>query len=565
MLFLQLPALDNVTRGPWENLPLAAIYLEQALARSDESAHYCGCFSPREFDLLDNAGIVAAVAAMRPAVLACTLYLWNVERTLRVVRGVQKILPDIRTVAGGPEVFDPHPFLWRAGVFDAAVVGEGEVLFPLVLKGLRTGRRANLKNVAWKVGRSYEWGRTPVAPVRLVDYRPWSSVAGLNPNGDGVAYLETVRGCPRRCAFCRYHHLRERVDFLAPTAVARRVAGLAERGAREIKITDPTFNAHPHFCRVLRQMAAVNRAAKLKFFAEVRAETITEEEADLLAAANFVEVEVGMQSRDPRVLRVIRRPTDLKALESGVRRLSARGIKVTLDVMYGLPQQSLDDVWDSLAWAGRLKKVRIQCLQTLLLPGTDLRAAAGRWKLRAAKRPPYGVWSTPSLSLEDARSIEERLAATPALAPDAPALRFVGRELPDLFREKVRLAAESLPRVWREPVSGRQNRRAIILRGQDLFQRRAQICALVRAAVRHEPDILWQFVLAPEREEPLDLLDMLIAELRREPQHWLDRGGAPAILGKLAARRVFILLSRRRRYELEWMTAAEELLRRCFY
>ena len=38
------------------------------------------------------------------------------------------------------------------------------------------------------------------------------------------------------------------------------------------------------------------------------------------------------------------------------------------------------------------------------------------------------------------------------------------------------------------------------------FRAARRITGWMKAAVRREPDILWQFVFAPRREEPLDLL-----------------------------------------------------------
>lgn len=563
VLYLQLPSLDNETEGPRENMPLAGIYLQHALERSAERACHRGVFLPPECDDLDNAALAERVAAMRPSVLACTLYLWNIERTLRVARLVRERLPGVRVVAGGPEVARSHPFLFRERVADAVAVGEGEGVFPGILRALRGGGRADYTTVAWRTSGGYRWGSVEPPPVILADALPPADAPLMRPDAAGMAYLETMRGCPMRCTFCRYHHLRRGVNALSPEQVGARIRELAARGAREIKFVDPTFNAHPQFDAVLEQIAAANRAGKLKFFAELRAEKLTLAQADSLAAAGFVEVEVGMQSRDPAVLQCIRRPTRVDGLRRGVLWMTRRGIRVTLDVMYGLPLQGTADVYGSLDWALKLRGVRVQAMQTLLIPGTDLRRDAARWGMKATSRPPYGVLSTNAMSSGDMLAVERFIESHPRLPSDVPTRRFAGRELPGLFAARTELEAPF--RAGASLLSGGANRRALLLRGERLFERRHALARLIRSAARLEPDTLWQFVLCPRGEEPLDLLEYLAACIRGLPPHLLDRYAGPWLSGRRVARRLLVQFETGRRYSRSWADAAEELLRQCFY
>jgi uncharacterized Fe-S cluster-containing radical SAM superfamily protein len=439
-------------------------------------------------------------------------------------------------------------------------VGEGEIVLPAILEAMAAGRTTNFNTVAWRSGKGWAWGRRPAAQADLARHAPPADYPGLRPDLGGMAYIETTRGCPMRCTFCRYHHLRRRVNSLPPADVARRVARFAERGAREFKFTDPTFNSHPRFDDVLRAIGAINRDRRLTFFAELRADTLTDHAADLLAEAHFTEIEIGLQSADPAVLRAIHRPDRVSRVLEGAQKLARRGIKVTLDVMYGLPRQTADDVYRSIAWGLGRPNVTVQPLQTLLLPGTDLRAQAAGWGMKAASLPPYGVCSTATMSRAEMRGIETYILNTPDLPADSPAARYAGRRLPDLFAERVTVDAAG-PLA----IPGWQNRRAVLLRGRDLYGRRQAIRRAIREAVRSDPDMLWQFVLAPETEEPLDLVDEIAAELRRHPRHLLDRYANSMLTGRRAARRVFVQPDSRRRFDPAWVAAAEELLASLFY
>jgi hypothetical protein len=563
VLFLQLPQLDNDATGLNENLPVAAACLEQAARQEGEGRYHEFLHLPEPLLNAGSPRLIAHISDLAPDVIACTLYLWNLEWTLRLLKALHRRLPGLQSVVGGPETAREHPLLYRAGVAQVVVVGEGETVFPKILRALRTGVAADYSTVAFKTRRGYRWGHALPDPVDLERLPPPAALFTGGPDARGMAYLEASRGCPMRCTYCRYPHLRRTRSFLSPATVEARVRDLQRLGAREIRFTDPTFNAHPDFETILQRLVKLNRPHRLSFFAEINADRLSEHQADQLAAAHFVDIEVGLQSRDPEVLRAIRRPTNLPRLEEGVRRLTRRGIKVTLDVMYGLPLQTVAEVESSVKWALRFRSVNVQCLQTLLLPGTELRTRRKVWHIRAADRPPYAVTSTGTMCEADFRNVERMIAAHPRLSSDVPTVRLVGRTLPDLFAETVTVENREL--TTGGPVPGTGNRRAVCFKGGDLYGCRKAIGRFIRKAVRQEPDTLFQFVLAVDHEEPLDLLDDLIAVLRACPSHLNDRYTTVAAHGKLAARRLLIQLPGARRLSRDWINAAEDLLSGAFF
>jgi len=562
VLFLQLPCLDNDVGGMRENLPLAGIYLNYALKQSAESCWFQGAFLPA-VDEMDNRGLERGIMAAAPDVLVCTLYLWNIERTLRVIRAVRRRHPHVKVLAGGPEAARPHPFLFRGALLDAVAVGEGEAVFPAMLHAVRTGGATDFNTVAWRRGRVWNWGRKDAAPVVLARDLPPPDDGRLPLDAGRIGYLETTRGCPMQCSFCRYHHLRPEMDVLPPDEVVRRVRAWMKRGVREVRFIDPTLNAHPQFIEILERLAEVNRCRRMSFFAELKADTIDARAADLLARANFTEIEVGMQSMDRQVLKAIRRPTRFDRLEEGIRQMTRHGIRITLDIMYGLPKQRPADVYRAIRWGRRFRRVGLQCMQTLLLPGTDLRRDMRRFGLKAGALPPYGVAATPSFSQKEMVRLEQFLADAPDLPSDSPMDCFVGYAPGPLFPDVTCLDVSRRLHTFVLPEGG--NRRVLVLAGSGLYAYRALIKQLLSRVVRREPDVLWQFVLAPVCEEPLDLVEELAETLQNAPAHILDRYASASLSGRLAARRLCILLQRGRRYDPAWVVAAEDALRARFY
>lgn len=560
LLFLQLPRLDN-DAAPGENLPMAALYLFHAVERAGLASKYDpGVLTPEDEEL-DDRHLLQQILLWQPDLICCTLYLWNIERTLRLLRQVRNDLPWVKIIAGGPEVAFRHPFLFRTGIPDVAVVGEGEMVFPQILTALQKGLHTHFSHVAWKTGRRYLWGKHPTPAGTLQECLPGAHHSNWKTDPNGMAYLETGRGCPLRCSYCRYGHLRIKTTFLDAEEVSRRVRILMDRGAEEIRFVDPVFNANPAFQDILYSLNRLNRKGNLKFFAEVQADLLTPDQIHGLSVAGFLELEAGVQSLDPSVLARIRRPVRLESLERNLRLMADEGIRVTIDLMYGLPGQTLQEVERSLKWAWQFKGATVQCLQTLLLPGTDLRSERRLWRMESDDRPPYGVKSTSTLSAEDIRTIEEFMHGKSPL--DCMTEKFVGATLPDLFKERIPLDPAGEP--VSDGIPGVTSRRALIFKAPSLFSCRERIAAIVRKAISSEPNMLWQFVLHPDHEEPLDLLDDMIMEITKSPPLWTDRFASVAGWDRIASRRVFVLLNPSGRYSRSWIAAAEDLLEDHFY
>jgi radical SAM superfamily enzyme YgiQ (UPF0313 family) len=586
LLFLQLPRLDPDITSPGENLMPAAACLRAALERASEARHWEIIETPACQNDAADAALVGHIAALAPDALSATCYLWNIERTLHVLRLLKRRLPALKIVIGGPDIAANHPLLPEVRgrrpeirdrppdlrpqtsdlrfPADVLVVGEGETVFPSVLRFFRTGRAPDFRGVSWRdADGAFASGsrKRPVKPLEELLPAPDHPIN--RPDAYGMAYLETNRGCPMRCAFCCYNLRRSTTTSLPPEEVATRIRILRQRGAKEIRLIDPTFNAHPHFDAILDAMTRENRDRAIAFFVEIRADTLTDEQARRLATAGVAEAEVGIQSTDPNVLRILHRPLSANRVLQGIEALLRHGIKPTLDFMYALPAQDENDIQRSLDWLMRFgDAIYPQFLPTLLLPGTELRDRAQALGIRAQRLPPYRVQRTDKLSARQLAKIEawatERLGGF-----DSPTQRFIGVRLPDLFSSRVRIEDARRP----TPDARQQwtNRQAVFLSGSTLFAQREEIAALIRKLVRAEPHILWQFVLEPRDEEPLDLFDRLIDTLKSLPGHWLDRLVSPPGQTLFCARRLFVKLPRGKRFDPSWVNDVEALLAARFH
>ena len=129
---------------------------------------------------------------------------------------------------------------------------------------------------------------------------------------------------------------------------------------------------------------------------------MTEETAWLLREANFTEVEVGLQSIEPGAMALMDRKNNLRAFEHGVRAMMKEGIRVKVDLILGLPGDTVASVQQGLHYLHDQELCSdVQVFNLSVLPGTAFREEATDLGLVYQPRPPYYVLKTPSLGRTD--------------------------------------------------------------------------------------------------------------------------------------------------------------------
>ena len=203
----------------------------------------------------------------------------------------------------------------------------------------------------------------PPLPWDLIDLATLRPVPGFGPAAD----FYTSQGCPYACGFCAEEavHGRRRLA-LSPLRAADDVLRLASLGIRAVQLRDTLFFVDPRwieeFCREL-----LRRNAPLSFHgANGRVDgllALSPAHWDLIEAAGFRELFVGVESGHPPALaRIDKRIRPEQTLEL-VERVRERGIRLSLSALVGVPgvdpEAELRDTLALLREALRLGGARI--------------------------------------------------------------------------------------------------------------------------------------------------------------------------------------------------------------
>lgn len=401
----------------FQAVPLGAASVVSAL-RSDAGLSRLLDVTLAEFSLedddlagisADHAGTLIAkkLAALNPRIVGFSVYVWNRDVLEAAARELKRLLPEVVTFAGGPEVTaDIASFSVSVAIptgrysgsesgksFDFLLSGEGETLSVSLIRSIVSGAKLPEEIVSHERAKSENCAALT---------SPWldgtldSSVAVRECRG---ALWELARGCPYKCAYCYESRGDKKVRAFPIERLEKELERFVSLGIERVFVLDPTYNASRE--RALSLLKLIEKKApELHFNFEARAEHLDRE---LVAAFAKIpcSLQIGLQSSNPEALKLVNRPCDLKDFSRKIGLLNDAGIVFGLDLMYGLPGDTLSTFRTSLDYAVSLYPNNIEIFRLAVLPGTDLSDRSAELSLKHDAKPPYLVESTPKFPAQD--------------------------------------------------------------------------------------------------------------------------------------------------------------------
>lgn len=439
---------------------------------------------------MGDTGLLNALLERNPGLIGVTLYMWNRERTLNLLRGYRKLRPDVLTVAGGPEVTPDNHSLLSDPAVDLFVTGEGESVAEIVLQ------RESLAGLI-SSGKRF---RGPFTDTLPPDRWPDPYETGhLTIFPGGSAHLETQRGCGCGCLYCAYRRTSPLPRMTTAKSALKKIRMLKEKGAGELVFLDPTFNARPDLAPLLSGMAQLDMSC----FAEVRGDLpITDATAKALKKAGFHTLEVGLQTANSDVLRDIGRGGSPGAILRGAGVLHNGGITPVMDLILGLPGDHPENIVlaaEEITKMGLEEQVQIFLLS--VLPGTELRARAGSLSISFDDTPPYPVTGSGRHTLEHLLAARDRVSDIVGYDADPPPRPVLCDGFPGMETFTPGVSPSAAPPSARHGVLR-------IVTG-DPWGQREEIVNRVALRRARDPYCPLDVVIDSSTIFPLDLLDML--------------------------------------------------------
>ena len=317
---IQAP-IDGDNQTSWASAPkLNGIYLFDYLSNNDFDVALIDSYA-NQLDDFEN------LLERNPrVVIISTTFMPGKQILNKLVADIRDLAPDVFIVAGGPLIYLSYLMLQRSGQSDydtLSAVNEflfigtddepavdlhvvslrGEQLLCTILERLRAGRGIDdIPNCARLIGNRYHFSQ------RIDDISSsgdltidWAALPAEILKS-GVVPMQASNGCPYHCTFCNFTKDR-RLTWVRPTdRIVAEMRAVQERGARYVWFVDDNFRlGKDDLEEVCRRF--IDAGLQLKWMTFVRASTLDKVNTDLLRQAGCIEVQLGLESADPVVLK----------------------------------------------------------------------------------------------------------------------------------------------------------------------------------------------------------------------------------------------------------------------
>jgi len=212
------------------------------------------------------------------------------------------------------------------------------------------------------------------------------------PFGSENVRIETKRGCPLTCSFCRHKINGEKVRELNLEIAKNEISFLLNQQVAKINVIDPIFNFGKNYLKVLEHIIKHNNS-KTKFSFQCRLENIAgkdgEKFLDMVSSFNHV-LEFGLQTTDVEILKKINRKNNIKLEEQAFDLLNRHKINYEVNLIYGLPGQTISKFEKDILYLRGHGCKKILAFPLMLLPGTKLWEQKDMWKIKE-EAGEYGI------------------------------------------------------------------------------------------------------------------------------------------------------------------------------
>lgn len=298
-----------------------------------------------------------------PSIIGFRVYIWNVHQTEQ---------QSITQLA------------------DYVITGWGDISFQALCQTLLNGKKPLTKIIS---------GQQP--PLNTIAF-PYSKFIDADL-AHRLLYVEASRGCPFKCEFC-LSALDKTAWSFDLDAFLTELAKLYERGARNFKFVDRTFNLKiESSVRVLQFFLdrLTDRPTNPLF---LHFEVVPDHLPDALKSMilkfppGILQFEIGIQSFNEDVQRLISRRQDNEKTAENVRWLAEHThAHLHTDLIFGLPGETLESFAAGFDRLYALKPHEIQLGLLKRLRGTPMTRHSAAYSIVYESNPPYTVLQTASL------------------------------------------------------------------------------------------------------------------------------------------------------------------------
>lgn len=277
---------------------------------------------------------------------------FNYDSTTDLCRNFKKKCPEVVVVLGGPLASACPRQIIEQIPCDGLIQGEGEYsvlkLFQNITKGISPfndkipGAVYYDKSGKLNVNppeRILDLNRVPFPAYHLMPpFKKYKVKSKQRP----TAAIITTRGCAHECIFCSKDVFGRNVTFRTAENVLQEIDFLVDRyGVRQIDIMDDNFmQKRARVEKILDGVIGRNYRLSFNLQSGIRTEQLDDSFLKKMKRAGFYKLGFGIESADPKVLKLIGKKLDLNNVARVVELARINGFEVHGFFIIGLPGET---------------------------------------------------------------------------------------------------------------------------------------------------------------------------------------------------------------------------------
>jgi radical SAM superfamily enzyme YgiQ (UPF0313 family) len=360
--------------------PLGVAYLSSYLKQGGQTVQLIDAATLR----LTIPRLISEVKSFHPDMIGISAVTPSYIRTSKVAQKLKEEI-GVPIIVGGAHVTSLPFETLSDPSFDYGVMGEGELTALELLETIESGKDlSNVKGIVYRDSATKEVKITPRREyIKNLDALPFPDRESLPPLTEyhpsqssyrrlPLGTLISSRGCPHHCIFCDRAVFGNSYRARGGLNVVDEIELLIEKhGAREVRFWDDTFNLLPPrvkaICKEIR-----DRKLDIEWSCVARVSNMTQEMLHSMREAGCWQVDYGVESGNPDVLKSIHKGITMDLVRRAVRLSRANGLRVRAFFMLGLPGETEETMQQTIDFAKSLDlDVAVFHIATPL-PGTEL-------------------------------------------------------------------------------------------------------------------------------------------------------------------------------------------------
>ena len=289
------------------------------------------------------------ILRLKPDVVGFTTLGCNFIVTVRVAALLKQQKPGLPIILGGPHATVLHRIIMeRFTQFDFVVLHEAEAKILPLLESIASKDPASAPGVTWRDRGTIvtNFGMNAVEDLDSLPFPAYNHfpIQSIRP---GFLRLEAGRGCPFSCTFCSTAtFFGRKFRIKSPFTIRRQIEMLHETyGVTRFSLQHDLFTVNRkkviEFCEVLEGL-------DFTWTCSARIDCVDEELLNKMGKAGCRAIYYGIESGSPNMQRVMKKRLDLQLLLPRLDESLRANITPTVSFIIGYPQETIDDLNETL-------------------------------------------------------------------------------------------------------------------------------------------------------------------------------------------------------------------------